>query len=254
MKTPMPDTLKSAFVIVKDGIEKTAKEWVEHLKDQTNHMGREYNTSMFNDYARKKIHGFSYKEYPDINGEVWKRIKDSDNKTSYWEISNMNRVKYITKHAENVLSGDRLGLSNCGYPVVRINGKPWGCHILSFMTFFPEEYASKKNGEMILHEDDNKMDFRPYKLRVGTATDNINDAHDNGKHDGKKTSKMRCASYIDGVFEKEHLGQRDAVRYLISKGVDITSHSKISQALKAYNVGRVIVRYGRTWKPVVVFK
>ena len=168
-------TYKSAFVIVKDDVEKTSKEWVEHLRDKKNSNGREYTDKMINHYARRKQYGFSYKEYPDIPGEVWKKIVNSENAWGHWEISNMNRVKQVTKYAENVLSDDRLGLKN-GYPFIIIGH----CHILSFKTFFPEEYTAKKSYEMILHKEDNKMDFRPHKLRIGTSSENGFDAHANG--------------------------------------------------------------------------
>ena len=36
------DTYKSAFTVVKDGAEKTVKEWVEHFTGQKNQFGREY--------------------------------------------------------------------------------------------------------------------------------------------------------------------------------------------------------------------
>jgi hypothetical protein len=159
-----PETQKSAFVIVKNGDEKTAGEWAD---DQS----KDANT--IRNYARNKQNGFSYKEYPDLLGETWKKISDSYTKFSYWEISDMNRVKYITKHAENVLSGDRLGIDH-GYPSIGIKGKQRKCHILSFMTFFPEEYAKRKM------DNDDKLDFRPYNLK---SSEN---ARDNGKYDGKK--------------------------------------------------------------------
>ena len=80
---------------------------------------------------------------------------------------------------------------NNGYPSVFINGKNWLCHILAFKTFFPNEWDAKNPDEMILHEDDDKMDFRPHKLRIGTRSENATDAHDNGCHDGTKTSRIK---------------------------------------------------------------
>ena len=41
-----PETRKSAFIIVKDGLEKTTKEWVGDLKSDKNHLGRNYTKSM----------------------------------------------------------------------------------------------------------------------------------------------------------------------------------------------------------------
>ena len=246
----MSETNKSSFIFVKDGTEKTAKEWIEYLKDQKNHFGREYTMKMINYYAVKKHYGFSFKKYLNLPDEVWKRILSSDNKRGYWDISNMNRIKYVTKHAENVLSGDRICLNGSGYPVIGINGKQWLCHILSFMTFFPKEYAAKKPEEIILHKNDDKLDFRPHMLRIGTNSENMIDAHDNGCHDGTKTARMKCASYVNGEFEKEYISQMDAERYLKSIGFEKASFTNISKALEAYRDGRVVKRYKRTWKVV----
>lgn len=135
-------------------------------------MGREYTKTMIGDYARKKQHGFSYKEYPDLVGEVWKEISGSRNARGRWEISNMNRVKYITKHAENVLSGERLGLKG-GYPKIMINGHDCSCHIIAFKTFYPEVWIAKKPNEIVLHEDDDILDFRPHMIMDATIAPSL---------------------------------------------------------------------------------
>ena len=243
-----PEITKTAFVIIKDDIEKNNKEWVEYLKDEKNHMGRKYTNNMIKIYARKKQHGFSYKEYPNLPGEIWKEIINSRTIKGKWEISNMNRVKYITKYTENVLSGERLGLSN-GYPIIGINGKTWYCHILSFMTFYSEEYANKQPGEMVLHEDDDPLDFRPHKLRLGTRADNAIDARNNGKYDGKKNERMKCMSYIDGIYEITHDSQDDAVKYLIYIGYKKAYHGNISNALNDKYTSNFA--YDRTWKKIL---
>lgn len=246
----MPETYKSAFIIVKDGVENTTNGWVDLLKDEKNHLGRRYTKAMIQKYAQQKIYGFEYKKYPDLLGEIWKNIDIyNNNKGGRWEISNMCRVKYITIYAENVFSGNRIGLTN-GYPGIRINGQTWTCHTLAFMAFFPEEYAAKKNNEFILHEDDDRTDFRPYKLRIGTQSENTLDAHNNGSYDGTMVVRMTCASYVDGILEKEHESQRHAAKYLNTKGYEKADNSSIYQALKAYKTGKVIVRYDRTWKLV----
>ncbi len=238
-----PETYKTAFIIVKGGIEKTSKEWVVHLKDQKNPYGREYTEEIIRYYARKKHHGFTYKKYLDLPNEVWKKISGSDNNLGQWEISDMNRVKYVKKYAEHVISGEHICRSG-GYPMITINGKHRPCHILSFIAFFPEDYASKKSGEIILHENDDRADFRPHKLRLGTRSDNATDAHNNGKYDGTKSVRMKCASYIDGVFEKEHNSQHDAVIYLKKKGILKASQGNIGRALD----GTYKTAYGRTWQ------
>lgn len=237
----MPITFKSAFIIAKDDIEMTTTDWVKHLKDKKNSFGREYTKVMIKHYAQNKQHGFSYKVYPDLVGEVWKEIIGSDNKTGRWEISNMNRVKYITKYAKSVLSGERLGIDN-GYPMITCGL----CHILVFKSFFPEKWETRNPGEIVLHEDDDRLDFRPHKLRLGTRKDNGNDAHNNGCYDGTKSAMTGCASYIDGVFEKEHESQNDAARYLITRGFKKASPGNISNVL----CGDREIAYGRTWKDI----
>jgi len=238
----IPGKYNTTFLIVKNGEEKTSKEWAEHLKDEKNHLGHEYTDGMIKKYAQKKQLGFSYKEYPDLDNEVWKDIVGTKEK---WKISDMNRVKQITSHAENVLSGDRIGLVK-GYPKVSISGKTWPCHILSFMTFFPEEYANKKKNEMILHEDDDKLDFRPHKLRLGTHSANAADAHKNGKYENMKSVKMKCVSYLQGIIEKEHESQHDAAKYLKSKGHPKASEGNICIALS----GIYRTAYDRTWEKI----
>ena len=239
----MPTSNKSAFIIVRYNVEKTAQDWVEHLKTQKNPFGREYTTEVIGHYARNKQDGFAYKKYPDLQNEVWKEIADSKKDRGYWEISNMNRVKYITEYGENVLSGERLGMTSGGYPHISL-GK---CHILAFKTFFPKEYASKKPWEIVKHVGDNKLDFRPHNLRIGTQSENVIEGHDNGKRDGTMTARIRCVSYIDGVVEKEHDSQRAAVEYLKLVGYKKATHVNIGKVLS----GERKHAYKRTWENVI---
>lgn len=154
----------------------------------------------------------------------------------------MNRVKFVTKYSENVISGERLGLA-MGYPKIQINGRHWLCHVLAYKTFFPGEYAAMKPGEIIMHEKDDKLDFRPHTLRIGTHSENGIDSYDNGKRDGTKTARMKCISYINGIYEKEHSSQADAERYLKSIGFVNASAGNISNAI----IGTLQSAYGRTW-------
>jgi hypothetical protein len=240
----MPKTLKSAFIVVKDGVEKTVNEWVAHMNDIMP-KDRKFTRSMIEKYATRKQRGFAYKEYPDLNGEVWKPIKVSKTKSGdCWKISNMNRVKFITNTGtENVLWGKRLGRLN-GYPVVSINGNQWKCHILAFEAFNP---TVKRGNMMVLHEDDDKEDFRPHKLRLGTHSDNGKDSHDNGNRDGTKSARMKCASYINGVHEEDHDSQHHAVKYLKTNGYTKASSGGIRMALS----GKYKSAYGRTWKKIL---
>jgi len=250
----MPKTNKTAFVVVKNGVEKTVKEWVAHMNANRTLEEREFTKGDISYYAQRKTRGFAYKEYPLLEGEKWEPIKGSKNKRGdYWEISNMNRVKWNTKYAENVLSGKRLGCSN-GYPIVGINGKNLYCHILAFKTFYPELWATKEPEEMVLHEDDDKKDFRPHKLRLGTASNNAKDSHTNGKRDGTKSARIKCASYVNGVLEKDdYTSIIDAAEYLKSK-----ESFEISIKNIAGNIGKALsdkyewnIAYGRTWQKIV---
>ena len=249
-----PETTKAAFIVVKEDIEKTVNEWVDHMNNTKMPEEREFTKSMVEKYAQKKQRGFAYKEYPDLEGEDWKEIKGSRTKRDdYWMISNMNRVKYITTAGtENVLSGDRLGRLN-GYPRVTINGKTCLCHTLAFAAFHEELWAAKEPEDMVLHEDDNKEDFRPHKLRLGTASDNKKDSHDNGKYDGTKTARKKCASYINGVLEKDdYTSLTDAAEYLKNKECSESSIKTIASKIGIVlsNKYKNKSAYGRTWQKI----
>jgi len=238
-----PKTLKNALIIVNDDLNKemTAKEWAKMFKKPD---GNAYRERTIRQFAQENLYGFRYKTYPNLEGEIWKRVIGSENKQGRWEVSNMCRMKYITGCAENVYSGGRLGLIK-GYPAIAIHGKTEPCHIVVFKTWFPEMYAAMKPGEMILHENDDKMDFRPEKLRIGTLPMNMKDAHNNGKFEGKQKERQKCASYIDGVFEKEHESQSDAAQYLRLHGWPKAAQQNISLALDENKV-----RYGRIWQKI----
>ena len=236
----MPDTIKSAFIITKGCEQFTAKEWVAHLTGIKNPFGRYYTYSIITQYAQKKQHGFAYEEPPDLIGEIWKQIDNSKTQKGQWEISNMNRVRYVTKYASKVLSGEQLGMAN-GYPCIGINGKQKHCHILSFDAF---NSGVLRGDLMVLHKNDNRLDFRPENLRLGTARDNGKDAHDNGKHDGTKTSRMRCASFINGILEKEFDSLSDAAAYLWTNGYPKAKYTNISMVLSGINN----TTCGRLWK------
>lgn len=244
----MPGKLQTALVVVKDGVERSVKEWAEHLKDEINLYGKKYTCGMIKQYATRKQHGFMYKEYPDLPGEIWKLIEKSKNsKGAYWEISNMNRVKFVTTNAKNVIEGKDIG-TNGMYPVIRINKKSFLCHHLVFEAFFPDEYALMKTDEIILHKNDDKRDFRPQMLRIGTAPENSLDAYNNGKRDGGMTSRTKCVSYLNGILEKEYDSQSDAERYLKSIGYDKADQGSINTALRKSLSGDVKFRYDRTWE------
>lgn len=181
-----PIIKKSAFIIIKDGVEKTANDWVDALKDKLNHLGRPYTKSSILCYAQKQHCGFRYKTFDDLPGELWKVIEESKSKMGRWYVSSEGRMKYKTRNAENVMSVDKLHNDN-GYPTVRFSNKKWYCHVISFKTFYPEKFSAKKDDDMVLHVEDNKLDFRPSMLYLGKHSQNRFDAYDNGSRDNTKT-------------------------------------------------------------------
>jgi hypothetical protein len=239
-----PEEYINAFIIVRGALEMTNKGWIRHLSKEKNHMGREYTESMIKHYARQKQHGFSYKVYDDLPEEKWYKVIDSENKMGHWEISDQNRIAYVSSHARNVIDSTRFGFKG-KYPTIGINGKNRLLHDVAFEAYYPKAYAEKMPHEIILHKNDDKLDFRPHVLSIGNASKNAKDAHDNGCHIGTKNARMACCSYVDGVFEKMHESQDAAVKYLRANEYPKVSQGHISTALGSKTV---LTRYGRTWK------
>ncbi|AGE53567.1 hypothetical protein ATCVGM07011_532L [Acanthocystis turfacea Chlorella virus GM0701.1] len=240
----MPTEYKSAFIIVHtndDGSEEehTAKEWTNVYKKAN---GEKYTIEYIRKCARTQKQGFRYKVFPNLRSEVWKPVSGSNNKMGEWFISNKNRMKYKTNYAENVMTSEQLSKQE-GYPSVGINGKITKCHYLSMMTFRPQEYAAKLPGDIILHKNDDRLDFNPFRLRWGTTPENGIDAHRNGKHEGKKTAQKSVASYINGNFEKNHESLSIAARYLRENGHSDANHQGVSYASE-----NDTNKYDRTWK------
>lgn len=236
-------------VVVRGGLEMTIKEWIKYLNNTNNHLGRKYTKRIVYDYAQNKKHGFSYKIYDDLPGETWHKVVKSENSQGHWEISDKNRIAYISKHARNVIESTRFGFTG-KYPVICINGKNRRLHDVAFEAYYPDLYIAKKSHEMILHKFDDKLDFRPHMLYIGDASKNQKDSHDNGCRNGTKTARISCCSYIDGVLEKCHESQLDAEKYLksISDKYLKSKSSAIGEALEALKDNKILVRYDRTWK------
>ncbi len=234
-----PGEYNSALIIVKNGVEKTAKEW-----GQSERVSYE----RIKQCAQQKINGFSYKEYLDLPGEKWKNIEGSKSSRGRWEISNMNRVARVTRYSRNVFDETKLCLQN-GYPSFTLNGKTVYAHIIAFRTWFPELWEIKKPNEIVCHRGDNKLNFQPKDLYLGTPSQNICDAHDNGKYIDAKTKRRPCSSYINGVFEKHYTSLSDAVKYLKLNGKPHAVPTKIGIGLDAYEAGKKSKRYGRVWVP-----
>lgn len=237
----MPQDNLSAFIIVRDGIELTLKEWVSKLKNEKNDFGRPYTRGMIYHYVQRNQMGFYYKTYDDLPNEIWKKVSGSDNKLGWWMVSDKNRVSFNTKHGRNIIQSSNFKTDT--YPTICINGKNIGIHVVVFETFYPEEYAKKTSSHLIRHLNDDKHDFRPENLAIGTAHENAKDAHDNGRHDGKRSGRVACISYVDGVLEKTYNSQLEVVEYLLKEGYSIHNTSNIKRAMKKPNH----TCYGRTW-------
>lgn len=241
----VPETHNDAWIIVKDGVENTAKGWTEALKNERNHLGRVFTDCGIRHYAQRRHHGFCFKEYPDLPGEEWRLVEGSENQHGKWMISNMSRVKRVgASGVSRVMSADELPKDG-EYPMIVIHGKRRPCHIVAFATFNPDEYANKIPDDMVLHKKDEKLDFRPESLYLGDRSQNAIDALDNGIRDGTKTARMKVVSYIVGSTEpeQEHNCQDDAAKYLRKNGHPRACQSAISRATDTDKV-----RYGRTWK------
>ncbi|AGE53490.1 hypothetical protein ATCVGM07011_309R [Acanthocystis turfacea Chlorella virus GM0701.1] len=234
----IPSDYNTAFVIVKDGIEHTAKEWVGIFKKSD---GTCYSTRHIQEFAQRQKHGFGYKVFPKLCAEVWKAVPNSKSKKGEWFISTKNRMKYKTAYAENVLTAEQL--SKWGsYPGVGINGKWLKCHYVSMMTFRPREYAAKLPGDVLCHKNDDKLDFNPFRLRWGTRQENATEAHDNGKHNGTNSARKPVGSYVGGELERVHESLGAATRYLRENGYPKAQHGNVIIVLNTN-----IKRYGRTW-------
>lgn len=213
-----PETYKSAFIIIKDDKEMTAKQWVEYFKQQKTHKQQNYTASMITSYAMKKIQGFSYKIYPDLLGEVWKKVDGSKTSKGYWKVSNINRVKYVTSHAEHVFVYDNPK----EYPSIQVNKKQIKIHNVVFMTFFPELWKNRKSTDKVLHEKDNCLDFRPHTLSLGSQQKNGHDAHENKKYDGKITERKSIVMYSKNIERLiDFKSQREAARYILACKLNI---------------------------------
>ncbi|ABU44351.1 hypothetical protein AR158_C806L [Paramecium bursaria Chlorella virus AR158] len=219
----MSETRSSARIIVNDLFpddELTAKEWCELL---TKPDGKKYRHRTVKDWAQYKKNGFSYKTYEKIDDEEWKIVGDPDK--NHVEVSNKNRVKDVTfsesgYREEHVLTAEKLSLKN-GYPSKRIDGIDHKIHILVFQLWYPDLWANRKPDDMVLHKHDNRLDFRPENLRLGTASDNGKDSHDNGKYNGKKSARQPCIAYKDDEVVEEFKSLSDAARYLEEHNEDL---------------------------------
>ncbi|ABU43564.1 hypothetical protein AR158_C018R [Paramecium bursaria Chlorella virus AR158] len=244
-----PETYKSARLIVNELFpddELTAKEWTELITkpDET-----KYHHKTISKWAQNKKNGFSYKIYDVIDDEEWKIVGDP--KKNHIEISNKNRVKDVTFSSsgreEHVLTSEELSLKN-DYPVKMIDGVQHLLHVLVFQLWFPDEWENKRPDEMVLHKEDNRLDFRPENLRLGPPSANIIDSYDNGKRDGTKTARQACIAYKDDEVVEEFKSLGDAAKYLMEHIQDLKFITAINSIRNNLNKSKEYK--GFTWKSV----
>jgi hypothetical protein len=225
----------NAFLISHANECKTVKEW----SDITG-----LSTSRIRSYVHEKFLDWKYKIYEDIPGEEWKTVVDSENSQGYWMVSDMGRVAYHTKYTRKVYTAVELSKTG-GYPMICINGKKRLLHIIVIQTFKPVEYKSMVNGDIILHNKDDRTDCRLSYLRIGNRSENGYDAHANHKYDGKKSQKRKCTAYND--IEKHDFDSiTDAVAWLIENGFKNARHGNITSCLN--NNPKYSHAYGYKWK------
>ena len=222
MNRENPDDRKSAFVIVKDGIEKTIKEWMAYMSCSE--------TTIYNK-VQNNIDGFSYKIYEDLPGEYWKIIPNSIIYRGYMMISNKSRVaihnNYGARHIRDAQVLHKWGK----YPKV---GDMFA-HQIIMELFCPEKIKYKKDGEIILHKNDNKLDFSPENLYFGSYPQNGIDAHDNGSFDGTLTERKSCvARLLDGTLVKRFDSRADAADWLISQGFEKAIRASITMVIDKF--------------------
>jgi hypothetical protein len=100
-----------------------------------------------------------------------------------------------------------------------------------------------KVNEIILHENDNKIDCDIHNLRIGTHSMNRVDAYENGKYNGTKSQRRKCIAYNDDK-QYEFDSITDATKWLKSIGNKNATLSSIHRCLVDSNK----TSYGYKWK------
>ncbi|ABU43749.1 hypothetical protein AR158_C203R [Paramecium bursaria Chlorella virus AR158] len=245
-----PETLRSARIIVNELFpddELTAKEWTELL---TKPDGTKYSRITILEWARTRENGFSYKTYEKIDVEEWKIYGDPDK--NHVAISNKNRVKDVTvsesgHKEEHVRTADQLCLWG-GYPSKKIDGVKHRVHILVFQLWYPDLWANRKPDDMVLHKHDNRLDFRPKNLYLGTGSKNVTDSYDNGKRDGTKSARQACIAYKNDEIIEEFESLSDAARYLEEHNTYLTFNAAINSIRRTLKKNKNKEYKGFTWK------
>lgn len=228
------DTYGSAFIIVHDGREQTAKEWAEERKLAHETVLR---------YAANKKEGWEYKKYEDEENEIWKDVfGQTKTPHGYWRVSDHGRLARHTKHCRKVYNSTDISTDGDGYPVITINRKHKYLHVIVFETFSDHKII---HGEIVCHIDDDKLNCHYQNLKCGTRSDNGNDAHDNGCYQNSKSCRKSCKS-INKITKEERYFKsiEEALIYLKNDGKDKALRSAITGCLNNRNNSA----YGYFWE------
>ena len=96
-------------------------------------------------------------------------------------------------------------------------------------------YGSVYKAPLILHKNDNKLDFSPENLYFGSYPQNGIDAHDNGSFDGTLTERKSCvARLLDGTLVKRFDSRADAADWLISQGFEKAIRASITMVIDKF--------------------
>ncbi|AGE49871.1 hypothetical protein PBCVCan184_574R [Paramecium bursaria Chlorella virus Can18-4] len=227
------DTYGNAVIIVFNGEEKTAKEWA--LEKNITH-------ETILRYASQGKEGWGYKTYDDIDGEIWKMIKNSQTIKSHLSVSNHGRIARYTKNTRKVYDPKELYKECYDYPKISIKGKHVYIHTLVFEAFNTIEYDKEKF--VVCHIDDNRENCCYTNLRLGTRSDNGNDAHNNGCYSNTKSQRKSCIAthkITQNVYD--FMSISEAVLWLKSIGHTKASRPSIIRCLQ----GAGKSSYGYTW-------
>lgn len=176
----------------------------------------------------KGQHLIKYTE--DLDGEIWKQVKDFSN----YLISNLGRVRNIKTN--NLL---RPSLT-CGYYKIRCcqnkKTKDFMIHKLVYETF-SEDYSNDKN-MVIDHIDGNKLNNAYSNLRKITLSENVKSAYYNTKTNSscKKVGQYDLNNNLIHTFQSA----RQAAEEL---GLDSSVISKVCRGVKYKTHGGFIFKY-----------
>jgi len=192
-------------IVVHNGIEKSVSDWASFLNIGRNAVRLRV----------KRDSDWNYKEYENMNNEIWKSVLETKSNPISFEVSNFGRLAKITKYGRTIIDPKHMKLNGGKYPCIQINRKKVSLHLVVFKTFFPNEYDMKKEEEVICHKNDNVYDCSIDNLVIGSLSKNAMDAHLNGKFDGKK-SQMQCiiAEHKETGIMYDFASIREAIRWL----------------------------------------